>query len=150
GRHALSGSADATLRLWDIGSGRNLTTFQGHQDVVTSVALTPDGAFALSGSADGTLKLWEVAGGRCLAALTGHADPVQAVSLSSDARYAVSGGAQFLIRSGSERLFTSGQLLLWELTSGRCLRSFPVDAEGVTAVFLSPDARYAVAGGGRS
>ena len=34
GRQALSGSADKTLRLWDLATGQTLHTFTGHQDVV--------------------------------------------------------------------------------------------------------------------
>src|SRR5207249_1628495 len=32
GRHALSGSADGTLKLWDVSDGQCLRTFQGHAE----------------------------------------------------------------------------------------------------------------------
>jgi WD40 repeat protein len=40
GRHALSGSYDGTLKLWDVPSGRCLRTFEGHKVAVRSVCLT--------------------------------------------------------------------------------------------------------------
>jgi WD40 repeat protein/serine/threonine protein kinase len=146
----LSASTDGTLRLWDARSGRCLRTFEGHEDLVTAVALSPDERLALSGGVDGTLRLWDTAQGRCLYTVAGHADPVHAVALSADGRHALSGGAQFLVRHGTERLFTSGDLKLWEVASGRCRHAFAGHTEAVTAAGFSADGRYAVSGGGRS
>jgi predicted Zn finger-like uncharacterized protein len=150
GRLALSGGADGTLRLWDAVQGRCLAVCEGHADVVTSVALSPDGRFALSGGGDGSLRFWEAAHGRCLYALAGHRDPVHAVALSPDGRFALSGSAQFLVRGGSERLFTSGQLRLWETATGRCLHAFGGHDDAITAVAFSADGRLVVSGGGCS
>jgi WD40 repeat protein len=150
GRHALSGSVDRALRYWDLVSGRCLATLEGHRDVVASVALSADGRHALSGGADRTIRLWELAGGRCLRTLEAHADPIHSVALSADGRLALSGSAQFLIRNESERLFTTGELKLWDVARGRCLPTFEGHADAVTAVCLSAEGRYALSGGGRS
>jgi WD40 repeat protein/serine/threonine protein kinase len=160
GKYILSGSVDRTLKLWRVSTGRCLGTYAGHTDVVSSVALTADGRYALSGSTDRTLRLWELRTGLCLRVLEGHADPIHSVSLRSDGRYALSGAAQFLIRNHethekherreSERLFTSGQLKLWDVATGRCLPTFAGHAHAVTAVHLGLGGRYALSGGGFS
>jgi WD40 repeat protein len=92
---------------------------------------------------------------------------VHSVSLSPDGRHALSGGAQFLIRPKKgtaplriegqspfsdecERLFTSGQLKLWDVATGRCLPSFQGHADAFTAVALGFTGRYALSGGGFS
>ncbi len=59
-RHALSGSGDRTLRLWDLRTGQLLRTFTGHDDGVSAVAVSPDGLQALSGSHDRTLRIWDL------------------------------------------------------------------------------------------
>ncbi len=41
-------------------SGRELKTFAGNGQDVTSVAVTPDGKRAVSASWDQTLKVWEL------------------------------------------------------------------------------------------
>ncbi|CAE6438454.1 unnamed protein product, partial [Rhizoctonia solani] len=55
------GSADHTLRVWDIDNG-NLVTgpFVGHSSGVRSVTFSPDGARLLSGSQDRSIKTWHI------------------------------------------------------------------------------------------
>ena len=57
GRFAVSGSADATLRVW---SGHRPTPSHapGPYRPGHDLAVTPDGPFAISGSADATLRVW--------------------------------------------------------------------------------------------
>ena len=65
GKTLASGSADDTVRLWDVATGQqDGSPLTGHTDPVTSVAFSPDGKTLASGSADGTVRLWDVATGR--------------------------------------------------------------------------------------
>ena len=87
----LSGSDDNTLKLWEVGTGQCLRTFEGHGSNVSSVFLSADGRYALSGSSDHTLKLWEVGTGRCLRTFKEHEEWeknewVTSVFLSADGR----------------------------------------------------------------
>ncbi len=70
GRRALSTSWDNTLKVWDLDSGKELLTLQGHSDWVRGVAVTPDGRRALSASADNTLKVWDLDSVQLLAGFT--------------------------------------------------------------------------------
>ncbi len=88
---ALSGSADCTVRLWDVETGRCLRVLEGHTAVVNSVAWSTDQLHALSGSGDNTVRLWDVETGRCLYVLEGHTSQVMTVAWSADERRAISG-----------------------------------------------------------
>src|SRR6185369_13861840 len=48
GRLVLSGSADKTLKLWDVASGALVRSFVGHSGAVRSVAFSPDARQVLS------------------------------------------------------------------------------------------------------
>src|SRR5947207_1996005 len=60
GKHALSGSLDRTVRLWDVETGSMLKKLEGHHDTVLSVAFSPTGRHAVSGSSDKTVILWDL------------------------------------------------------------------------------------------
>ncbi|MCP5103261.1 MAG: hypothetical protein GY950_07780, partial [bacterium] len=65
-RRVVSGSDDNTLKLWDVESGRLLTTFEGHSNAVYSVAVSPDNKTIVSAGLDNTIKLWDIQTGKLL------------------------------------------------------------------------------------
>jgi WD40 repeat protein/predicted Ser/Thr protein kinase len=124
-RYLLSGSADDTLRLWSMATGKTLMVFKGHSGSVLCVDLSRDSRFALSGSTDRTVRLWDVVGEQEEACLEGHTDAVIAVAFHPDGRHALSAGRD-------------GTLRTWELPEG--LSSRPLGfLESVHCVALTPD-----------
>jgi len=111
GRYALSGESEgsslegslgATIKLWEVSSGAEIRTFQGHTFFINSLAFSPDGRYALSGSAsvnfngkdyDKTLQLWKVSSGAEIRTFQGHTLYVNSVAFSPDGRYAFSGSS---------------------------------------------------------
>ena len=90
GRHVVSGSADHTLRVWDLATGETKTTLQGHTSWVTAVAVTPDGRHVVSGSADHTLRVWDLKDGKEILTFTGDGE-VSACIAAQDNRTIVAG-----------------------------------------------------------
>ncbi|MGO9171104.1 MAG: caspase family protein [Rhodomicrobium sp.] len=153
GRTALSGSYDKTLKLWDIASGRVLRNFTGHANYVRSVAISSDGRFALSGGGDefsssGELKIWDIASGRELHGFTGYSGSVQSVSFLPDGHTALSGGCDEFDEKQAFPPCLRGSLKLWNLSTGRELRSFTRHTFDVFSVAISPDGHFALSGGG--
>jgi hypothetical protein len=62
GSIAISGSADTTVKVWDLKDGRCLKTLS-HDSPVQAVAITSDSKKAISGSQDGKLIIWDLQSG---------------------------------------------------------------------------------------
>ena len=90
GRRAVSASGDRTLRVWDLGSGKELRVLAGHSNGVTAVAVTPDGKQAISASDDQTLRVWDLETGKVLAGFTADA-PLLSCAVGPDGRVIVAG-----------------------------------------------------------
>ena len=58
GTKIISGSDDATIKIWEANTGQCLKTLKGHIEPVWSVAYSPDGTKIISGSYDKTIKIW--------------------------------------------------------------------------------------------
>ena len=73
GRHAISGSDDQTLKVWDLVSGAEVRTLNGHADMVNAVAVYGGGKRAISASDDKMLKVWNLETGAEVCTISGHA-----------------------------------------------------------------------------
>ncbi len=130
GCHAISGSFDATARIWHIRSGQCLAILKGHESAVTSVGFNWDGSRALSASMDQTLRLWNSQTGQCLLVLEGHSSSINAAVLSADGAYAVSGAYDETLR-------------IWDMKNGNCIRTLR-HCGPVLNLALSADATRAI------
>jgi WD40 repeat protein len=93
GGHTLyTASNDATVRAWDVGTGKVVRRFKGHTGGVLAVALTADGKTLATGGQDSTVRLWEARTGKMLHALEGIHGDIEGLALSADgSRLAASG-----------------------------------------------------------
>jgi len=59
GRTVVSGSADETIRVWNLSTGKELRIRRGHYiEQVNTVALSTDGQTLASGNNDWTIRVW--------------------------------------------------------------------------------------------
>lgn len=77
----VSGSRDATLRVWDINDGTCLHILVGHLAAVRCVQY--DGKLVVSGAYDYQVKVWNPERQECLHTLQGHTNRVYSLQVSS-------------------------------------------------------------------
>ena len=134
--HLASGTADDTLRRWDLrGTSPTATVLTEHSDWVRSVAFSPDGMHLASGSSDHTLRLWDLSGTSPTASvLTGHTDSVTSVAFSPDGMHLASGSNDNTLR-------------LWDLSGTSPTASVLTGhSNWVRSVAFSPDGRHLASG----
>ena len=84
GSKIVTASDDATARLWEADSCRQIGTLTGHAEAIFSATFSPRGQAIVTASADRTARLWDAGSGRPLATLNGHTDRVRSARFSPD------------------------------------------------------------------
>ena len=77
----VSGSRDATLRVWDIDTGQCLHVLMGHVAAVRCVQY--DGHRVVSGAYDYMVKVWDPKTEACLHTLQGHTNRVYSLQVNT-------------------------------------------------------------------
>ncbi|KAI9705758.1 MAG: hypothetical protein M1820_005006 [Bogoriella megaspora] len=73
----VTGSGDATARIFDCDTGTSFATMKGHTDWIFAVAWSPDGSMIATGSRDKTVRIWDSRGQPLGGPLTGHTKAVR-------------------------------------------------------------------------
>ena len=106
GRSLSSGSADESLRVFDLRSRRAVGSLQQHSGTVLCQAFVPPGRSLLSGGEDGSIIVWRCSDWVSLLVMKGHKGGVVALAAHPSGRIALSVGRDRTLR-------------LWDLTKGR-------------------------------
>jgi WD40 repeat protein/predicted Ser/Thr protein kinase len=133
GKILASGSADRSIKLWDVQSGTLKQTLTGHSNGVHSLEFSPDGMTLASGSDDKTIKLWNAQTGALKQTLTGHNSAVHTIAFSPDGN---------LLASGS----TDKTIKIWDVRTGALKQTLTGHAETVKMVAFSPEGKLLASG----
>ena len=122
------------VRVYSVPDGTLIHDFEGHEDVVYSVALRPDGAQLASASFDQTVRLWNLGLGRPDGVFRGHSDFVYSVAYTPDGRT--------LVTSGKDRTIKR-----IDVETLKEARTYSGHDEDVFAVAVHPDGKRFVSAG---
>jgi WD40 repeat protein len=91
GRTLAVAATDGSGYVWRPSANRDASldsyhTLDGHTNLISSIAFTPDGRWVVTGSGDGTARVWSVTTGDPAATLLGHDDWVSAAAIDPDGR----------------------------------------------------------------
>jgi WD40 repeat protein len=129
----VSGSADNTIKVWNLETGEEIRTLKGHDSRVNSVSISNDSKTIVSGSEDYNIKVWNLETGEEIHTLKGHNGRVNSVSISNDSKTIVSGGGDNTIK-------------VWNLETGEEIHTLKGHDREVSSVSISNDSKTIVSG----
>lgn len=142
GAYLITGSSDGFVEAYDVETGQLSTSlsyqaaeeFLMHEDAVTSMAFTRDGALLASATSKGEIKIWRFHSGDCTHKLQAHSGLVTSLDFLPD-------GTQILSSS------VDGVARVHGLRSSRMLKEFRGHSGSVTGAIISDDTLSVTTGG---
>ncbi|KAK9061545.1 hypothetical protein SSX86_018727 [Deinandra increscens subsp. villosa] len=115
-----SGGLDNVVKVWDLRRNEVTMTLEGHQNMITSMQLSPDGSYLLTNGMDCTLRIWDMRPyapqNRCVKIMEGHQHNVEQnllkCSWSPDGSKVTAGSSDRMV-------------YIWDTTSRRILYKLP-------------------------
>lgn len=139
GKQALSGAWDRSIRVWDTATSKQIRAFQGVNDNVRCMALSPNGKLLAAGhfaaeKGPGTVRLWDVEKGTEIRTMKGHELEITGIAFSAD--------GQFLVSSSYDKT-----LRIWRVADGKEVKRLKGHAGGIEGAVFTPDGRRVVSCG---
>lgn len=125
GKELVAGKDDGTVTIWDVTTGRLLSSFQAHTNWIWDVRFSPDGKRMITSSRDSTAKVWDTTTWKQLFTLQ-HTSTVERSEFSRDGT---------LIATGSN----DGTAKIWDAATGKELLTLYGATSGVSSALFSPD-----------
>lgn len=129
-----SGSADKTVRLWNLKTLKQKRRYRGSSDFITAVAFSNNGKTLAGGALDGRIQVWSALSSRRLRRLSDHNGRVTDLAFSRDGGYLASSSADGTVR-------------LWDVRRGRTVRALTGHTGGATEVAFAPDGQRLISAG---
>jgi F-box and WD-40 domain protein CDC4 len=129
----VSGSYDASVRVWRISNGDLVHRLIGHTQKVYSVILDHERNRCISGSMDNLVKVWSLETGQCIFNLEGHSSLVGLLDLNHDRL--VSAAADWTLR-------------VWDPETGHCRNVLSAHTGAITC--FQHDSMKVVSGSDRT
>lgn len=136
GKLLASGSDDLTAGLWDLKSGTRLAELKGHTATITAVEFSPDDSLLATASLDGAVKVWDVGTHRHLKTLQVSPTEVRALAWFSDGKR--------LATVDCPRNSPTNSILVWDVPSGKVLKTFRGFTDRVQSVLVTSDQQSVV------
>ncbi len=110
GKFAVTGSADKTIKLWEVATGREIRSYLGNSGDITFLTFNQTGKYLASIDLDHSLKIWEVASSKEIRTIVIPDDRIISATFSPDGN----------IITGLKE----NHAILWDFETGEEIRRF--------------------------
>jgi len=134
GKRAVSGGSNGAIKVWDIASGKELTTFSGaHTGRIYHVEFSPDGKRIVSCDGSGEINIWDAADvNKPITSIRHGAGWIPYVSFSPDGNQIASA------------MNADGTIKVWDVITGAEMLTFGRQKGGVRFAAFSPNGKHIV------
>jgi len=139
-KYIVSASADKTIKIWNLKTGKLIKTLKGHIGSVNSIAISSDNKYIVSGSGarytfsnnnDPTIKIWNLKTGKLIKTLDACC-LTYSVTISNDNKYIVASN--------------NVDARIWDLKTGKLIKILNKYYGDINSVGISADNKYIVSG----
>ncbi len=134
GKQLASCGADKLVRVFDVSTGKQRLSLEGHTHHVLSVAWQDGGRILASASADGTIKLWDTISGEQQRTVSGFGKEITSLAYVGQTTQLLAACADNSLR-------------LVEGNNGQTVRNFGGSSSALYSICVSPDNKQVIAGG---
>ncbi|XP_074663237.1 uncharacterized protein LOC141915559 [Tubulanus polymorphus] len=132
--YVVTGSADKTIRKWDMGTCECVLVFSGHKSLINRIICNGD--FIFSSSYDRSARCWDFESGECIRVFNGHKrgvyplifipgeeeeEPVDEYDWDATKDILITGAADFMAKS-------------WSFETGKCLKTYKGHTGAITCM----------------
>lgn len=171
GKYVASGSFDETIRIWDFMSEKELLRFQSNtsrMNRIHTIAYSPDGNNIVSASSETETILWDVNSKKIVGTNYGGREGDFSASFSPDGKYVIMGTPLRVLSkddltdirqmenppeavysvscspSGDIILTTGNKIIIWNISTGKIVRTIEGHTKNVLSAVYSADGKYIV------
>ncbi|KAI9311096.1 WD40-repeat-containing domain protein [Dichotomocladium elegans] len=109
------------IEVTELGTGKKLHTLEGDTEIVTTMAVKPDGKHLISASRSLQMRVWDLEQGTCVRSVKAHTSPVIVMDIDPSSTLVATGGADGLVK-------------VWDIDRGYCTHVFSGHRGVVSAV----------------
>jgi hypothetical protein len=120
----------APINIWDLRSGQQIRTLEGHRGSVGALAIAPNGTWAMSGGIDGEIKIWDIRNGTLIRTWAAHTNEITGLAIAPNGNTAITSSRDRTVK-------------LWDLNTGEVLQTLDDRPTAILDVTLSPNGQIA-------
>lgn len=134
GETLATGGDDGKVSLWNPRTGERKAELLRHPGAVSAVVYTPHGETLVSACDGGVVKLWDSQTGNEKASWREHKKQIYCANISLDGKWLLTGGGEWTSDA-------RGELIVWELATGRVRSKLDGHRLAVWTIAFTPDGR---------
>ncbi len=137
------------ILMWEIKSSKPPITLGtlANKSGARCAAVSPRDLYFATGGWDGTIRLFDIAGRKELRQFVGQQGNICSICFSPDAKFVTAVSGALNSKTGLSCFGKDSHLRIWEVATGRVVRTIDGPAEGSWSVAWSPDGATIASGG---